>query len=83
MTEIEDRERETWLHLLHACWMFHQQMVRETAPVILGDAGADDHIFHKAASVAIMDAINLIQEMEAMGYFEEIEDEISTAGPAG
>ena len=83
MTEIEDREREKWLNLLHACWMFHQQMVKETAPVILGDAGGDNHIFHKAVSVAIMDAMNLIQEMEAMGYFNEEEDRISTAGPAG
>ena len=36
--------------------------------------------FHKALSVAIQDAIELIQQMEAYGYFDE---ELSTPGMAG
>ena len=79
MTEIQDNikaeQRKQWCDLLHAGWMFHQQMVKETAPEILGDAGSDDHLFHKALSVAIMDAINFIQQIEAMGYFDDSEDE--------
>jgi len=71
--------------------MFHQQMVKETAPEILGDAAlkmADDHLFHKALSVAIMDAINFIQQIEAMGYFDDSDDDeesdfLSIPGPAG
>ena len=88
MTEIPDRlkEREKWSSLLHAAWMFHQQMIKETQPIILGDAAkkmADDHMFHQAVSVAIMDAMNLIQQMEALGYFEEDEGLLSAPGPAG
>ena len=92
MTETQDNikteQRKQWCDLLHAGWMFHQQMVKETAPTILGDAGSDDHLFHKALSVAIMDAINFIQQIEAMGYFDDSDDEeesdfLSIPGPAG
>ena len=92
MTEIQDNikaeQRKQWCDLLHAGWMFHQQIVKETAPEILGDAGSDDHLFHKALSVAIMDAINFIQQIEAMGCFDDSEDEeesdfLSLPGPAG
>jgi len=85
---IKTEQRKQWCDLLHAGWMFHQQMVKETAPTILGDAGSDDHLFHKALSVAIMDAINFIQQIEAMGYFDDSDDEeesdfLSIPGPAG
>jgi len=88
VTEIPDRlkERERWVSLLHAGWMFHQQMLKETQPTILGDAAmkmADDHMFHQAISVALMDAMNLIQQMEALGYFEEDNGLLSAPGPAG
>tara|TARA_R100001530_G_C4314769_1_gene154037 strand:- start:429 stop:629 length:201 start_codon:yes stop_codon:yes gene_type:complete len=66
--------------------MFHQQMVKETQPALKGDAAkkmADDHMFHQAISVAIMDAMNLIQQMEALGYFEEDNGLLSAPGPAG
>ena len=88
MTEIPDRlqARQKWCDLLHAAWMFHQQMASETKPVIKGDTAkkmADDHMFHTAISVAIQDAINLIQQMEAMGYFQDDEELLSTPGPMG
>ena len=88
MTEIPDRlkEREKWVSLLQAGWMFHQQMVRETEPIIKGEAAkemATDHMFHRAISVAIMDAMDLIQQMEALGYFEEDNSLLSNPGPAG
>ena len=88
MTEIPDRlqARQKWCDLLHAAWMFHQQMASETKPVIKGDTAkkmADDHMFHTAISVAIQDAINLIQQMEAMGYFQDDEELLSKPGPMG
>jgi len=94
VTEIPDsniiperlKEREKWYSILHAAWMFHQQMVKETQPALKGDAAkkmADDHMFHQAISVAIMDAMNLIQQMEALGYFEEDNGLLSAPGPAG
>ena len=88
MTEIPDRlkEREQWVSLLHAGWMFHQQMVKETKPTIKGEAAkkmATDHMLHQAISVAIMDAMNMIQQMEALGYFEEDKGLLSAPGPAG
>tara|TARA_R110000824_G_scaffold12430_2_gene54516 strand:+ start:75 stop:359 length:285 start_codon:yes stop_codon:yes gene_type:complete len=94
VTEIPDssiipdrlKEREKWHSILHAAWMFHQQMVKESKPTILGDAAkkmADDHMFHQAISVAIMDAMNLIQQMEALGYFDDDEGLLSAPGPAG
>jgi len=88
VTEIPDRlqARQKWCDLLHAAWMFHQQMASETKPVIKGDTAkkmADDHMFHTAISVAIQDAINLIQQMEAMGYFQDDEGLLSTPGPMG
>lgn len=88
MTEIPDRlkEREKWCDLLHAAWMFHQQMVKETQPILKGDTAkkmADDHMFHQAISVAIMDAMNMIQQMEALGYFEEDNGILSVPGPMG
>ena len=90
MTEIPDsniiperlKEREKWHSILHAAWMFHQQMVKETQPTLKGDAAkkmADDHMFHQAISVAM----NLIQQMEALGYFEEDNGLLSAPGPAG
>ena len=91
MTEIPDRlkERKHWCDLLNAAWMFHQQMVKETKPIIKGEAAlkmADDHMFHQAISVAIKDAINMIQQMEAFGYFDEEDMErnvLSEPGPMG
>ena len=63
MTETNDKQeqRDQWVGLLNAGWMFHQ-----------------------AVSVAIRDAINLIQQMEAMGYFDTEEDVLlSKPGPMG
>ena len=86
MTEIPDRlkRREDWVNLLNAAWMYHQQLVKETQPEIIGQESDDTHIFHQAISVAIRDAINMIQQMEAMGYFEDEGDKLlSQPGPAG
>ena len=64
--------------------MYHEQLVKETAPEIIGEKSSDTHVFHQAISVAIRDAINMIQQMEAMGYFEEdAEVLLSKPGPAG
>ena len=40
-------------------------------------------MLHQAISVAIMDAMNMIQQMEALGYFEEDKGLLSAPGPAG
>ena len=85
MTEITDKEleseqRETWLKLLRAGYMFHQQEVKDTENPIIGAEPSDINLFHRALSVAIQDAIELIQQMEAYGYFDE---NLSTPGMAG
>ena len=85
MTEIKDKEleseqRERWIKLLRAGYMFHQQEVRETENPIIGAEPSDINLFHKALSVAIQDAIELIQQMETYGFFDE---ELSTPGMAG
>ena len=87
MTGIIDnsktQERKHWMELLHTGWMYHQQKVKELASPVLGAEMTDDEIFHMAVSVAIQDCIALIQQLEAFGYFEEEEPELSTPGPAG
>ena len=88
MTGIIDNsqteERKRWGELLHAAWMYHQQLVKETAPELINEKADDTHVFHQAVSVAIRDAINLIQQMEAMGYFDTEEDVLlSKPGPMG
>ena len=86
MTEIQDKlveeaaQRERWLKLLRAGYMYHQQEVKETENPIIGAESSDINLFHKALSVAIQDAIELIQQMEAYGYFDE---DLSTPGMAG
>lgn len=75
MTAIPDRlnEREGWIGLLNAAWMYHRQLVKETQPEIIGQTSSEEHIFHQAISVAIKDAINMIHQMEQQGYFGEEE----------
>jgi len=86
VTEIKDKldeeaeQRERWIKLLRAGYMFHQQEVKETENPIIGAEPSDINLFHKALSVAIQDAIELIQQMEAYGFFDE---ELSTPGMAG
>ena len=85
MTEIKDNEleleqRKRWLKLLRAGYMFHQQEVKDTENPIIGAEPSDINLFHRALSVAIQDAIELIQQMEAHGYFDE---DLSTPGMAG
>ena len=87
MTEITDNDlgaeaeqRDRWIRLLRAGYMFHQQEVKDTMNPIIGAAPSDINLFHKALSVAIQDCIELIQQMEAFGYFDE---ELSTPGMAG
>ena len=85
MTEIKDKEleaeqRKRWLKLLRAGYMFHQQEVRDTENPIIGAEPSDINLFHRALSVAIQDAIELIQQMEAYGFFDE---DLSTPGMAG
>ena len=82
----KDEERKRWCDLLHAGWMYHQQKVKEDESPILGKEITDDQLFHMSISVAIQDAIALIQQMEAYGYFNETDEEgedISKPGPAG
>ena len=83
--EIEDKaleaeQRERWLKLLRAGYMYHQQEVKDTENPIIGAEPSDINLFHRALSVAIQDAIELIQQMEAYGYFDE---NLSTPGMAG
>ena len=65
--------REGWVGLLNAAWMYHRQLVKETQPEIMGAPSSEEHIFHQAVSVAIKDAINMINQMKEEGYFEEEE----------
>ena len=91
MTGIIDNakteERKRWCDLLHAAWMFHQQQVKEESSPIIGAEISDEQLFHMGCSVAIQDAIALIQQLEAYGYFEEMDhdsdEELSSPGPAG
>ena len=81
MTEIDNAEqREQWIGLLNAAWMFHQQMVKDTTSEIIGAEESEDTLFHKAISVAIMDAMSLIRRAEELGLFDE---ELSKPGMAG
>ena len=85
MTEItgrnsEQEQRERWVKLLRAGYMFHQQEAKETTNPIIGAESSDINLFHKALSVAIQDAIELIQELEVHGMFDE---SLSTPGMAG
>ena len=82
-----DEARKQWCDLLHAGWMYHQQKVKEIASPIIGAEISDDQLFHMSISVAIQDAIALIQQMEAYGYFAEEGEEEELPqhkrGPAG
>ena len=85
MTETNDKsleaeQRDRWIKLLRAGYMYHQQEVKETENPIIGAESSDINLFHKALAVAIQDAIELIQQMEAYGYFVV---ELSTPGMAG
>ena len=75
MTETPDKvaARKGWVGLLNAAWMYHRQLVKETQPEIMGAPSSEEHIFHQAVSVAIKDAINMINQMKEQGYFEEEE----------
>ena len=61
--------------------MFHQQLVKETTSEIIGAETTDDTLFHKAVSVAILDAMNLIRQIEEAGLFDT--EQLSKPGPAG
>ena len=78
MTGIIDNsktdERKRWVELLHTGWMYHQQKVKDLSSPIMGAEVNDDQLFHMSISVAIQDAIALIQQMEAYGYFEKEEE---------
>ena len=80
-SESEQEQRERWVKLLKAGYMFHQQEVKDTENPIIGAEPSDINLFHRALSVAINDAIELIQQMEALGFFEE--ESLSTPGMAG
>ena len=82
MTETIDKkeQREQWIKLLNAAWMFHQQLVKDTTSEIIGAEESDDTLFHKAISVAIMDAMHLIKQAEELGLFDEA---LSKPGLAG
>ena len=85
MTMSEDstkqaEQREHWIGLLNAAWMFHQQLVKETTSEIIGAEESDETLLHKAISVAILDAMNMIRQAEELGLFDE---KLSDRGPAG
>ena len=87
MTETQDKDltaeaeqRDRWLKLLRAGYLYHQKEVKDTMNPIIGAAPSDVNLFHQALSVAIQDCIELIQQMEAYGFFDE---ELSTPGMAG
>jgi hypothetical protein len=86
VTEIRDKalaqeQRERWVKLLQAGYMFHQQEVKETQNPIIGAEPSDINLFHQALSVAIQDSIELIQEMDVLGFFDD--EQLSTPGLAG
>ena len=83
MTETIDKkeQREQWIGLLNAACMFHQQLLKETTSEIIGAETTDDTLFHKAVSVAILDAMNLIRQIEEAGLFDT--EQLSKPGPAG
>ena len=91
MTGIIDNtksdERERWVQLLHSCWMYHQQQIKDMASPIIGAEMTDEQLMHMAWAVSIQDCMALIQQMEAYGYFseedEEDEEELSRTGLAG
>ena len=62
--------------------MFHQQEVKDLQSPVIGAKKSDDELFHMAISVAIQDAIELIQELEVFGFFDE-DEELSRPGLAG
>ena len=73
MTETQDKDlgaeaeqRDRWMKLLRAGYMYHQQEVKETANPIIGAEPSDINLFHQAMSVAIQDAIELIQQMDSI-----------------
>ena len=72
-TQDKVAARKGWVGLLNAAWMYHRQLVKETQPEIMGAPSSEEHIFHQAVSVAIKDAINMINQMKEQGYFEEEE----------
>ena len=76
---VEQRER--WLSLLRAGYMFHQQEVKNTENPIIGAEPSDINLFHRALAVAVQDCIEMIQQMEALGFFDE--ESLSTPGMAG
>jgi len=80
-------DRKRWTDLLHVGWMFHQQAIKDAQSPIIGAKPSEEQLFHMAISVAIQDAIALIQQLEAYGYFEGDEFpedmDISRPGPAG
>ena len=86
MTAIIDNSteeaRKRWCELLRTAWMYHQQKVKDFESPIIGAEITDDQIFHMGISVAIQDAIELIQQLEAYEYFDD-DSGLSTAGPAG
>ena len=68
--------------------MYHQQKVKDGESPIIGAEISDDQMFHMGCSVAIQDAIALIQLMEAYGYYKEDEEDGDdlpqhSRGPAG
>ena len=91
MTGIIDNtksdERERWVQLLHSCWMYHQQRIKELESPIIGAELTDEQLMHMAWAVAVQDSMALIQQMEAYGYFDEMaegeEEDLSRPGPAG
>ena len=76
-----DEARKQWCDLLHAGWMYHQQQVKEMQSPIIGAKPSEEQIFHMAVSVAMQDAIALIQQMEAYGYFDESDDDEELSKP--
>ena len=72
-----DEARKQWCDLLHTAWMYHQQKVKDGESPIIGAEISDDQMFHMGCSVAIQDAIALIQQMEAYGLPQH------SIGPAG
>ena len=54
MTEIADNlsaeaeQRDRWIKLLRAGYMFHQQEAKETENPIIGAESSDINLFHKA-----------------------------------
>tara|TARA_R100000008_G_scaffold79546_1_gene61290 strand:+ start:135 stop:413 length:279 start_codon:yes stop_codon:yes gene_type:complete len=75
INEQEER-RQQWIDLLKGCAGYHYKKANETAPTIIGQESSEDHILHKVWTIAINDAIGLIELLPKVEVKEEVNVEV-------